>query len=173
MAKRRWSPFRSTEPIRPLRVEDSSTGSSYTSRLGKHSEKWWFRLIAGVVLVLALLVGVAYLITNSDWGRERVRRYVEGLIQRNSHGIVHIGSVTGNLLHGMTLHNVVITDSAHAPFLKADEIWANYSLGILRSKRVDLRDVKLVRPVIVIDKQPGGKWNYDRIFPRDTATPAE
>jgi hypothetical protein len=22
----------------------------------------------------------------------------------------------------------------------------------------------------VIDKQPGGKWNYDRIFPRDTVT---
>jgi hypothetical protein len=138
--------------------------------LARHSEKWWFRLIAVVVLVVVLLVGAAYLITNSDWGRERVRRYVEGLIQRNSHGIVHIGSVTGNLLHGVTLHDVVITDSAHAPFIKADEIWANYGLGILRSKRIDLHDVKLVRPVIVIDKHPGGKWNYDRIFPRDTVT---
>jgi autotransporter translocation and assembly factor TamB len=102
-----------------------------------------------VVLVVVLLVGAAYLITNSDWGRERVRRYVEGLIQRNSHGIVHIGSVTGNLLHGVTLHDVVITDSARQPFVKADEIWANYSLGILRSKRIDLHDVKLVRPVTV------------------------
>ncbi len=125
-----------------------------------------------MVVVVLLLVGAAYLITNSDWGRERVRRYVVGVIQNNSHGIVHIGSVSGNLLHGITLHDVVITDSARAPFIKADEIWANYSLGILRSKRIDLRDVKLVRPFIVIDKQPGGKWNYDRIFPRDTVTHA-
>jgi hypothetical protein len=124
-----------------------------------------------VVLVVVLLVSVAYLITNSDWGRERVRRYVEGLIRSNSHGLVHIGSVTGNLLHAVTLHDVVITDSARAPFVKADEIWANYSLNdLLRGKKLEFNDVKLVRPIIVIDKHPGGKWNYDRIFPRDTVT---
>jgi translocation and assembly module TamB len=125
-----------------------------------------------VVVVVLLLVSATYLITNSDWGRERVRRYVEGLIQSNSHGLVHIGSVTGNLLHAITLHDVVITDSARAPFVKADEIWAKYSLNTLRGKKIELNDVKLVRPIIVIDKPPGGKWNYDRIFPRDTVTHA-
>jgi translocation and assembly module TamB len=138
--------------------------------LAKHSKKWWVRLIAGLVVVALLLVGAAYLVTNSDWGRERIRRYVLGLIQNNSHGIVHIGSVTGNLLHGVTLHDVVITDSARAPFVKADEIWAKYSLNTLRGKKLEFNDVKLVRPVIVLDEQPGGKWNYDRIFPRDTVT---
>ncbi|HCU12690.1 MAG TPA: hypothetical protein DGB72_11260, partial [Gemmatimonadetes bacterium] len=123
-----------------------------------------------MVVVALLLVGAAYLVTNSDWGRERIRRYVLGLIQNNSHGIVHIGSVTGNLLHGVTLHDVVITDSARAPFVKADEIWAKYSLNTLRGKKLEFNDVKLVRPVIVLDEQPGGKWNYDRIFPRDTVT---
>jgi autotransporter translocation and assembly factor TamB len=130
------------------------------------------RLLAGVAVVVVLLVGVAYLLTNSDWGRARIRGYVLGLVQRNTHGIVHIGSITGNLLHGITLHDVVITDSARAPFVKADEIWAKYSLGTLRGKRLEFNDVKLVRPIIVIDKQPGGKWNYDRIFPRDTVTRA-
>jgi translocation and assembly module TamB len=130
------------------------------------------RLLAGVAVVVLLLVGVAYLLTNSDWGRERIRRYVLGLVQSNTHGIVHIGSITGNLLHGITLHDVVITDSARAPFVKADEIWAKYSLGTLRGKKLEFNDVKLVRPIIVIDKQPGGKWNYDRIFPHDTVTHA-
>ena len=132
--------------------------------------RWWVRLIAVLAVVALLLVLVTFLITNSDWGRERVRRYVEGLIQRNSHGLVHIGSVSGNLLHGITLHDVVITDSARAPFVKADEIWAKYSLGTLRGKKLEFNDVKLVRAIIVIDKHPGGKWNYDRIFPRDTVT---
>jgi translocation and assembly module TamB len=131
---------------------------------------WWVRLLAVVAVVALLLLGVALLLTNSDWGRERIRRYVEGLIQRNSHGLVHIGSVTGNLLHGITLHDVVITDSARAPFVKADEIWAKYGLGTLRSKKLEFNEVKLVRAVILIDKQPGGRWNYDRIFPRDTVT---
>jgi autotransporter translocation and assembly factor TamB len=132
--------------------------------------RWWVRLLAVLAVVALLLLGAAFLITNSDWGRERVRRYVEGLIQRNSHGIVHIGSVTGNLLNGFTLHDVVITDSARAPFVKADEIWARYSLGTLRGKKIEFREVKLVRPIIVLDRQPGGRWNYDRIFPRDTVT---
>ena len=130
------------------------------------------RLLAGVAVVALLLVGVAYLLTNSDWGRARIRGYVLGLVQSNTHGIVDIGSITGNLLHGITLHDVVITDSARAPFVKADEIWAKYSLGTLRGKKIELNDVKLVRPIIMIDKQPGGKWNYDRIFPHDTVTHA-
>jgi uncharacterized protein involved in outer membrane biogenesis len=134
--------------------------------------RWWVRVIAALLVVVLLLVGAVFLLTNSDWGRERVRRYVEGLIQRNSHGIVHIGKVTGNLLNGFTLHDVVITDSARAPFIKVDEMWARYSLSTLRGKKIDFREVKLVRPIIVLDKQPGGKWNFDRIFPRDTTTPS-
>ena len=81
-------------------------------------------------------------------------------------------SVTGNLLHGFTLHDVVITDSARAPFVKVDEVWGRYSLSTLYGKKIQFSQVRLVRPIIVIDKQPGGKWNYDRIFPRDTVTRA-
>ena len=132
--------------------------------------RWWVRVLAVLAVVALLLVGATFLITNSDWGQERVRRYVVGLLQRNSHGIVHIGSVSGNLLKGFTLHDVVITDSARAPFVKADEIWARYSIRTLLGKKIEFREVRLLRPVIVIDKQPGGTWNYDRIFPRDTVT---
>ena len=134
--------------------------------------RWWVRLLAVLAVVALLIVAAVFLITNSDWGRERVRRYIVNLIQDNSHGIVHIGSVSGNLLNGVTLHDVVITDSARAPFVKADEIWAKYNLGTLRGKRIEFNDVKLVKPIIVLDRQPGTntKWNYERIFPRDTVT---
>jgi len=44
--------------------------------------RWWVRLLAVLAVVALLLVLATFLITNSDWGRERVRRYVEGLIQR-------------------------------------------------------------------------------------------
>src|SRR3981081_2603152 len=120
MAKRRWSPFNSTEPIRPPKGGESSTGSSFTFPSAKHSRKWWVRLLAGVAVGVLLLIGAAHLLTHSDWGRERSHRYVVGIMQNNRHRIGRIGSVSGNLLHGITLHDVVITDSAHAPFIKAD-----------------------------------------------------
>jgi translocation and assembly module TamB len=130
--------------------------------------------ITALVVVVLLLVGGVFLVTNTNWGRERVRRYVEGIVQRNSHGIVHIGSVTGNLLKGFTLHDVVITDSAHRPFVKVGEAWARYSpLSTIRGKRINFHQVKLVRPIIVLEKLPNDKkWNYERIFPRDTTTPS-
>ncbi len=134
--------------------------------------RWWVRLLAVVAVVVVVLIGAAYMLTNTDWGREQIRKKLVAILQDNSHGIILVGKVTGNLLKGFTAHDVVITDSAKAPFVKADEIWARYSLGTLRGKRIEFYEVRLVRPVIVIDKQPGpnGKWNYDRIFPRDTMT---
>ncbi len=134
--------------------------------------RWWVRLLAVLAVVVVLLAGAAYLLTNSDLGREQIRRRLVAVLQNNSHGIIHVGKVTGNLLEGFTAHDVVITDSAKAPFVKADEIWARYRLGTLRGKRIEFYEVRLVRPVVVIDKQPGpgGKWNFDRIFPRDTMT---
>ena len=125
-------------------------------------------------LVVAGLVGLAFaglfVFTQTDWGRERVRRQVEGILQGNSHGLVRIGRITGNLREGFTLHDLVITDSAKRPFVAAKEVWGRYTIGTLFGKKIEFDDVKLVKPVIVLDKQPGGIWNYDRIFPRDTMT---
>lgn len=130
------------------------------------------RVLAAIVVFLLLAWGAVYLLTDTDWGREQVRKRLVALIQGNSHGIVKIGSVTGNLVHGFTAHDLSITDSAGHPFIKADAVSASYTLGTLFGKKIDFTQVQLVRPVIVIDKQPGGRWNYDIIFPRDTITAA-
>jgi translocation and assembly module TamB len=129
------------------------------------------RFFAAIVIVALLLVLGVYTLTNTNWGREQVRKKIVAMLQDNSHGIIHIGSISGNLLNGVMLHDVIITDSAGAPFLKADSIAARYTLGTFTDKRVDLDDVSLYRPVVVLDRVSGGKWNYDRIFPRDSVTP--
>jgi autotransporter translocation and assembly factor TamB len=131
-------------------------------------------LIRGLAVVVAvLIVGAAVLVvlTNTDWGRGQVRKRILASIQAAAHGIVRIGSVSGNLLNGFTLHDLVITDSAGAPFVDIDEVRARYGLNQLRSKRVYLDDVVLIRPIVFMNRQTGGRWNYERIFPRDTLTP--
>jgi translocation and assembly module TamB len=130
------------------------------------------RFIAALAIVAVLILIGVFTLTQTDWGREQVRKRIVALLQDNSHGIIRIGSVTGNLLKGFTLHDLSITDSAGAPFVVAKEASARYTLGSLTSKRVEFDDVKLVNAVLVLDRQPGGKWNYDRIFPRDTMTRA-
>src|SRR5690606_32502690 len=38
-------------------------------------------------------------------------------------------------------------------------------------QRIDLSDVRLVRPQVVLDRPPGLDWNFARIFPSDTTQP--
>ena len=128
------------------------------------------RLFAALAIVAVLVVGGIFIATNTDWGREKVRTVVVDAIRENAHGIIKTGRITGNLLEGFVLHDLVITDSAGEPLANIAEVHARYQMLTLRSQRIEFDDVKLVRPIIVLDRKPGGIWNYDRIFPRDTLT---
>ncbi len=129
-------------------------------------------LAAVVVLAMVAVIGV-FGLANTDWGRGQILKRLVPILQASTHGLLRVGSVSGNLLKGITLHDLVITDSAGAPFAKVDEASARYSLRALYGQRVDFDAVRLVHPVIVLDRPPGGKWNWDRILPHDTTTKNE
>jgi translocation and assembly module TamB len=134
------------------------------------------RVLLGMVTVLFGIVALAgiglVILTSTEWGHERVRRFALAQLQGMVHGRVSIGRLSGNLLTGLTVHNLTITDSSGAPFLAAQEVSARYALGPLIAKKIWLEDVRLVRPLIVLDRPPGGQWNYERIFVSDTTKPA-
>jgi translocation and assembly module TamB len=119
-------------------------------------------------LLTFLLIAVAstFVLTRTDWGRERVRRFVVSRLGGMAHGQVTIGRMSGNLLNGVTIESFSIRDSTGQPFLAAEKISARYSILELLTKKIDLHAVQLVRPVIVLDRPTkGSKWNYQRIFP--------
>ena len=132
------------------------------------------RVLLGIVTVLLGIVAVAGIVvvvlTSTEWGRERVRGIALSQLQSRVHGRVTIGKLSGNLLSGLTIHDFAISDSAGEPFIAAQEVSARYALGALIGKKIWLQDVRLVRPLIVLDRPPGGKWNYQRIFVSDTTT---
>ncbi|MGK2933707.1 MAG: hypothetical protein ACSLFE_00480, partial [Gemmatimonadaceae bacterium] len=121
-------------------------------------------VVAGIVVLAA--VGVLIL-TQTDLGRSFVRDRVVDVLTRNSRGIIQIGEVRGNLLRDVTLIDVSITDSSGAPLIIADTIFTEYGLRALFGKRIFLSDLRIVNAQVVIERLPGQKWNYDRIFPRD------
>ncbi|HSJ64697.1 MAG TPA: translocation/assembly module TamB domain-containing protein [Gemmatimonadaceae bacterium] len=129
-------------------------------------------LIAGaIVLALAGLAALTlFVVTGTDFGRERVRRFAVDALNNAVNGTVRIGAIGGNLLGGATLHDVSIVDSAGAPFLSVERVDVRYSLRDLLEKRIYLDDLTLVRPVVVLDRPSDGDWNYERIFESDTST---
>lgn len=134
--------------------------------------RWLFITLGVIGALAAAAVGGLVLFTQTDWGRERVRRFAVDAMQGTAHWIVRVGRVRGNLLKGITIDGFSITDSAGNPFLAAESVTARYALRNFVSKRIYLDDVRLVRPVIVLDRPPGGQWNYERIFAGDS-TPTD
>jgi translocation and assembly module TamB len=135
--------------------------------------RWGRGIVVGIacILFLAILAGGAVLILSStDWGHERVRRYAQTLINDQIHGTARIGRISGNLLTGITVHNFSIVDTAGSPFVAVESMRANYSVMSLVRKHIWIRDIVAVRPLIVLDKPAtkGVPWNWQRIFKRDT-----
>ncbi|MGI8496370.1 MAG: translocation/assembly module TamB domain-containing protein [Gemmatimonadaceae bacterium] len=127
-------------------------------------------IVLGTVTGLVTLAIIALLVmTNTDLGRSKARSIVFNGLRGRAHGIIRMGQIEGNLLTGLTVHDLSIADSSGQPFLSAEQVTVHYRVGSFLSKRIRLTGVRLVRPIIVLDRPPGGKWNYRRIFRSDTA----
>ncbi len=132
-----------------------------------------FRLL--VVLGVVTLVGIVamFVLTNTDVGRERVKGFVLGVLSGQTHGIVKIQAMSGDLLHGSTLVGVSITDSAGHPFLRADSLTLRYALSGFVSRHLDFTDVVVYRPVVVVSRLPNGEWNYRILWPNTPRAPGD
>src|SRR3712207_1148815 len=125
-------------------------------------------VLASIAGLMTLAVVAVLVLTGTDWGRERVRPVIVSQLEGRSNGRGRLGRGSGNPLPGITVPKFVVTDSARAPFVAVERMSARYKILRFLKKRVELDDVVLVRPVIVLDRPPGGRWNYKRIFPGDT-----
>lgn len=128
-----------------------------------------------VLAIVALLIAVVVTAANTRWGREQVRTRVVALLDEQLAGRFSIGRLEGNLLTGVRLVDVSITDTTGRAFLQADTVATGFRLLALVRQRIQLHDVRLVRPVILLDQSPADNtWNWERIFlgdstARDTA----
>ena len=127
-----------------------------------------FRLLVVLSVIAIIAIIALWTMTNTDFGRERIRRVVLQQLQGATHGIVRLGALHGNLLQGATFAGITITDSAGRPFLRADSVTTRYAIRAFLAKRIDLNDVVFYHPVVVVEKLPGKDWNYNRLWPQLT-----
>ena len=141
-------------------------------RTSHHPLRRAFAWVAGAVVALAaLVVAVVLVLTNTDWGREQLRRRVVAALAGTVHGRLRIGRISGNLLNGATVHDVAITDSAGAPFFSTDSAHVRYALSPFLSKKIILDSLTLYHPDVTLDRKPGRAWNWQQIFPTDSTQP--
>ena len=126
-----------------------------------------------VAALLAVVVLAIVIVTGTRPGHEFVRKKALAILGSKAHGIVRIGGVSGNLLTGIVLTDVSIRDSSGTPLFAAERVSTRYDLWALAHRKVVLTNVALTRPLVVLDRPPGGQWNFKRIFPGDSTQPQD
>src|SRR5687767_1212606 len=127
-------------------------------------------IVIGAIAVLT--VAGVLLLTMTDFGRERVRRFTLQTLSEMVHGQVRIGGIGGNLLDGVVMTDFSIADTAGRPFVSADTVIADYRLIAFAKKRIELHSLRLVRPLVIFDRLEDEDWNWESIFQGDTTPKA-
>ncbi len=130
--------------------------------------------VVGVILALVLIA--LFVLTQTRWGQQKVGNFALGTVASSINGKLSYGSVEGNPLSGLTLHDVALTDSAGRPFLKAGTLKASYDIGSLIHRHIDLNSLTMANGRLVLEKPPAQDWNFKRVFggggpPDTTAAP--
>ena len=123
------------------------------------------RTMLGVV-VLPILLGLAIVLVLAltPWGNERVRQIVVSQANGRLNGELSVGTLRGNLLSGATLTDVRLADSARQPLFTARRVQLRYALGAALRGRLVLRSLVLDTAVVLLDKQPGARWNFQSLM---------
>ena len=127
--------------------------------------KWLIVLAVFVVAVVVVDWAGLWVLTSTNWGRERVRNVAVSGFEKVVHGRTSIGRVSGSMLSNLTLEHLVITDSAGAPFVSVDSLMVNYSISDLVRRRIDIDHAVFFRPYVILDKAENGVWNWQRVLP--------
>lgn len=130
-------------------------------------------VVAGILLGVAIAAIGVYVLSETQFGAERVRGFVVGKIEERIQGELRVGTIRpGGLLGGATVEEFEIKGPGGRPFLRVDSARLEYDLGNLLAGRWVFRDVVLYSPVVVIERLPGDTaWNYEHAF--EDPTPEE
>ena len=130
-------------------------------------------LLAVILIPLLVAALIVLVLAMTPWGNERVRRIVVSRANQRMTGVLTVAELRGNLLSGASLTHVEVLDSLRHPVFAARRVQLQYGLlAALRGQFV-IRSLVLDTAVIVLDKRPGMRWNFQSLLkpsltPKDT-----
>jgi autotransporter translocation and assembly factor TamB len=132
----------------------------------------WFRwrtLAVSAAVLLVLLIASGWLALRSDWLRRWLRQQAVTRLADIIDGDVEIGSLSGSLLHDVTIHRFAIRQDGQ-PVVLADTVEAQYSIVQLVRGKLQFSDVQLINPFVHVALTDQG-WNLAHLT-KPRAAPA-
>src|SRR5580765_1098864 len=125
------------------------------------------RILQVATFVGTLMIGVlaiALIVSQTPWFRDWLRRYIVRESKQYLNGELSIGGLDGNLLFGADLSNVAV-DVSGERVVAVKGVELDYSVFSLISKGLDVQQIKLDQPILVLERDKNG-WNVARFVKR-------
>ena len=124
-----------------------------------------------LMAVLIVIAGGIFSVTQTDFGQDQVRKYVQSWINGKVRGTFYVGRISGGLFTGVTIDSLEIRDERDSLFLRTGPVRVRYDMRDIFDRRILLSHVDVTRPVVRLHEHLDGKWNYQRIFPSGPKRP--
>ncbi|HTK47838.1 MAG TPA: translocation/assembly module TamB domain-containing protein [Gemmatimonadaceae bacterium] len=120
-----------------------------------------------VLVTLGVIVaGTGWFVTQSDFGQEQLRRWIQAQLASSVHGTVHLGRISGSFLTGVTIDSVELRDDQDSLFVATGRVHVEYDPRDLVDRRLHLRRVDVEHPNVVLRQSGDFSWNFKRMFKR-------
>lgn len=134
------------------------------------------RLVVLLSAITMMLIGMAVVgglvaATQSDGGREWIRRQLVAQIARGMKGRLVIGKISGSFLTDFAVDSLALIGPDDSVFIATGPAHITYDPRDLIDGRIIVRSVELMHPFFVIRKENDSTWNYDKVFPPSGAKP--
>lgn len=122
---------------------------------------------AGLMLAIgAGAIGSLVAATQSEGGREWIRRLAEAQLERTMRGKVHLGTLSGSFLTDLRVDSLLITDMNDSVFVATGPVRVTFDPRDLADGRIILRSLDVARPFVAMRREIGGAWTHHNLFPR-------
>jgi hypothetical protein len=125
------------------------------------------RILIGLVAVLLILGGVALVVVETAWSKNRLRDLIVRQANQYLTATLSIGRLQGTLFGGLRLGDVTLARDGRT-LIKIEEVDVAYSIRELFQQGVVIRRVRLTRPTIVGTKLADGRWDLGALVKRES-----
>src|SRR5688500_20129474 len=89
--------------------------------------------------IILLIGGGLFSVTQTDFGQDQVRKYVQSWINGKVRGTFYVGRITGGLFSGVTIDSLEIRDEKDSLFLRTGPVKVRYDVRDIFDRRILLK----------------------------------
>lgn len=120
-----------------------------------------------------VVVAVVIAITQTPFGRERVRDFVMARLKSSlgERGSMYIGTIGGNLFTGVEIDSLELRDDEDSLFVATGPVSVRFDPRDVLDRRLRLSYLEVERPVVNLRRHADRSWNFRHIFPSSEEKP--